>query len=116
EFRRVLFRSSLSQVGTGSFTIAKAGSRWMFVDPLGNAYFAKGADLTTDIGTTPGNQIPYIGIYAYDSASSTFSANLPPQAAEEFTPNDVVNVAGWTPPTATRALYIGFARPFSMTY
>jgi hypothetical protein len=107
---------SLPGGGTGYFTIAEFGSRWMFVDPLGNAYFAKGADLTTDIGTTPGNQIPYIGIYAYDSASSTFSANLATPAAEDITPNDVVNVAGVTAHNVNDALYIGFARPFSMTY
>ena len=101
---------------TGFFTTAQFGSRLMLVDPLGNAYYAKGADLTTDIGTTPGNQIPYIGIYAYDSASSTFSANLATPAAEDITPNDVVNVAGVTAHNVNDALYIGFARPFSMTY
>ena len=102
--------------GTGYFAIAKFGSRWMFVDPLGNAYFAKGADLTKDVGTSPGNQIPYTGIYAYDAASSTFSVNLSTPAAENITPNDVLNVAGVTAHNVNDALYIGFARPFSMTY
>src|ERR1039458_7915101 len=101
--------------GTGYFAIAKFGSRWMFVDPLGNAYFAKGADLIKDIATTPGNLISYSSIYTYDAVNSTFSSNLKVQA-EDITPNDVINNHGITVKDPGDTLYIGYGRPFNDTY
>ena len=106
---------SLPGGGTGYFAIAKFGSRWMFVDPLGNAYFAKGADLIKDIATTPGNLISYSSIYTYDAVNSTFSSNLKVQA-EDITPNDVINNHGITVQDPGDTLYIGYGRPFNDTY
>ena len=99
----------------GYFGVAKFGTRWMFVDPLGNAYFAKGADLIKDIGGTPGNIIKYGNIRTYDAASLIFSSNLNVQA-ENITPNDVVNDRGVTVQFVGDTIYIGHGRPFNDTY
>ena len=107
--------TSLHVTPTGYFTKAQFGNRWLFVDPLGNAYFGKAVDLINDVGESWGNVIKYTTVYAYDKSTTTYSLNLNVKAEDLF-PNDVVNDHGATITAHDDTIYIGYGRPFNDTY